>query len=58
MKIIFLPGLALLIAVGCTTTPALAAGCLKGPAVGGVAGHFAGHHSVLGAGAGLRHWSS
>jgi hypothetical protein len=52
MKIIFLPALALLMAVGCTTTPARAAGCLKGAAVGGVAGHFAGHHGVLGAGAG------
>lgn len=29
-----------------------AAGCLKGAAVGGVAGHFAGHHGVLGAVAG------
>jgi hypothetical protein len=32
--------------------PAYAAGCLKGAAVGGVAGHVAGHHGVLGAGAG------
>jgi outer membrane lipoprotein SlyB len=32
--------------------PVHAAGCLKGAAVGGVAGHFAGHHGVLGAGAG------
>ena len=31
---------------------AQAAGCLKGAAVGGVAGHFAGHHAVLGALAG------
>jgi hypothetical protein len=29
-----------------------AAGCLKGAAVGGVAGHFAGHHAILGALAG------
>ena len=29
--------------------PAEAKGCLKGAAVGGVAGHFAGHHGVLGA---------
>ena len=29
-----------------------AAGCLKGAAVGGVAGHMAGHHGLLGAGAG------
>ena len=33
MKIIFLPALALLMAVGCTTTPARAAGCLNGAAV-------------------------
>jgi hypothetical protein len=32
--------------------PAHAAGCLKGAAVGGVAGHFMGHHGLLGAGAG------
>ncbi len=32
--------------------PAEAAGCLKGAAVGGVAGHVAGHHGVLGAAAG------
>jgi hypothetical protein len=29
-----------------------AAGCLKGAAVGGVGGHFAGHHGLLGAAAG------
>ncbi len=34
------------------TTPADARGCLKGAAVGGVAGHFAGHHGWLGAAAG------
>ena len=33
-------------------SPAQAAGCLKGAAVGGLAGHVAGHHGVLGAGAG------
>jgi hypothetical protein len=31
---------------------AFAAGCLKGAAVGGVAGHVAGHHGVMGAAAG------
>ena len=31
---------------------ASAKGCLKGAAVGGVAGHFAGGHSVIGAGVG------
>ena len=29
-----------------------AAGCLKGAAVGGVAGHFMGHHGGVGAAAG------
>jgi hypothetical protein len=52
MRIIFLPAFALLMAVGSATTLARAAGCVKGAAVGGVAGHFAGHHGVLGAGAG------
>jgi hypothetical protein len=32
--------------------PADAAGCLKGAAVGGVAGHYLGHHGWLGAGVG------
>jgi hypothetical protein len=32
--------------------PAHAAGCLRGAAVGGVAGHFAGHHGLIGAGIG------
>ena len=31
---------------------AQAGGCLKGAVVGGVAGHFAGRHPILGAGAG------
>ena len=52
MKFTLLPAIALLMAVGWATVPAQAAGCLKGAAVGGVAGHFAGHHGVLGAGAG------
>ena len=44
--------LALSLTAGVMSSAANAAGCLKGAAVGGVAGHFAGHHSVLGAGAG------
>jgi hypothetical protein len=28
------------------------AGCLSGAAVGGIAGHFAGHHGLIGAGIG------
>jgi len=52
MKFILLPAaLAFFIAAG-WLEPAQAAGCLKGAAVGGVAGHLAGHHGVLGAGAG------
>ncbi len=45
-------GLALALTAGIMSSGANAAGCLKGAAVGGVAGHFAGHHGVLGAGAG------
>ena len=44
--------LALSLTAGVMSSAANAAGCLKGAAVGGVAGHFAGHHGVLGAGAG------
>jgi uncharacterized protein YcfJ len=32
--------------------PAAAAGCVKGAIIGGVAGHYLGHHGLLGAGAG------
>lgn len=35
-----------------TAAPANAAGCLKGAAVGGVAGHYVGNHGLLGAGVG------
>ena len=53
MKFMLLPAAtAFLIAAGWVASPAHAAGCLKGAAVGGVAGHVAGHHGVLGAGAG------
>ena len=45
-------GLALALTAGFMSSGANAAGCLKGAAVGGVAGHFAGHHGLLGAGAG------
>ena len=51
MKYMLLPAaFAFLMAAG--WVPVQAAGCLKGVAVGGVAGHYAGHHGVLGAGAG------
>ena len=39
-------------AVASSSTPAPAAGCLKGAVIGGVAGHYVGHHGLLGAGAG------
>ena len=39
----------LLISLGAMSATAEAAGCLKGAAVGGVAGHFAGRHTVAGA---------
>ena len=40
------------VAVGLSSTPAPAKGCLKGEVVGGVAGHYLRHHGWLGAGAG------
>lgn len=50
MKALFLSVAALAAA---TSSPVMAAGCLKGAAVGGVAGHFVGRgHAVLGAAAG------
>jgi hypothetical protein len=53
MKSILMPAaLALVLAAWLTPAPVEAAGCLKGAAVGGVAGHLAGHHGLLGAGAG------
>jgi hypothetical protein len=51
MKFMLLPA-AFTLFMGSIAAPAEAAGCLKGAAVGGVAGHYAGHHGVLGAGAG------
>lgn len=46
--------LAILVAASAVAVPqqAGAVGCLSGAAVGGVAGHFAGHHGLLGAAAG------
>jgi hypothetical protein len=45
-------GCAAIIFAVATVTSAEAKGCLKDAAVGGVAGHVAGHHGVLGAAAG------
>ncbi len=46
--------LALFASVATVALPhdAKALGCLSGAAVGGVAGHYAGHHGILGAAAG------
>ena len=52
MKLIFAGAMMALLSTAFLSSPADAAGCLKGAAVGGVAGHFAGHHGLLGAGAG------
>jgi hypothetical protein len=48
MKLILALGAALLVTPA-IMSPASAAGCVKGAAVGGVAGHFAGHHGLAGA---------
>jgi len=54
MKAILLPAAFAVAVTGLalSSTPAPARGCLKGAVLGGVAGHFAGHHGLLGAGAG------
>jgi hypothetical protein len=43
---------ALALAFSIATIPAQAKGCIKGTLIGGTAGHFAGHHGLLGAAAG------
>ena len=50
MKKLFIAGS--LAAVALAPSPALAKGCLRGAAAGGVAGHFAHHHAIMGAMAG------
>jgi hypothetical protein len=52
MKTILTIAAAAMIAAAAVPGPAQAAGCLKGAAVGGVAGHFVGHHGLVGAGIG------
>ncbi len=51
-KILLLAAMAMAPGVALAPIHAQAAGCLKGAAVGGVAGHMAGHHTMLGAAAG------
>ena len=43
---------ALALVFSTATIPAQAKGCIKGALIGGTAGHFAGHHGLLGAAAG------
>jgi hypothetical protein len=53
VKYMLLPvAVASFIAAGWVASPSYGAGCVKGAAVGGIAGHVAGHHGVIGAGAG------
>ena len=52
MKSILVAAGAMLAVVSLSSGPSEAAGCVKGAVVGGVAGHFVGHHGLLGAGAG------
>ena len=54
MKALLVPAAFALAVTGLavSATPAPAKGCLKGAVIGGVAGHFVGHHGLLGAGAG------
>ena len=52
MKSILTVAAAALLAVTAMSGPVQAAGCLKGAAAGGVAGHFLGHHGLIDAGVG------
>src|ERR1700686_340069 len=52
MKLILVAAAAMLAVVGLSSGPSEAAGCVKGAVVGGIAGHFVGHHGLLGAGGG------
>jgi hypothetical protein len=53
MKSLLIPvGLALALVAATAAAPAQASGCLKGAAIGGVVGRYAGHHGLLGAGVG------
>jgi hypothetical protein len=52
MKLVLVAAAAMLAVVSLSSGPSEAAGCVKGAVVGGVAGHFIGHHGLLGAGAG------
>jgi hypothetical protein len=49
MKTLSLALVVAALALSSAALPANAAGCIRGAAVGGVAGHLAGHHSLAGA---------
>ena len=51
-RIVLAAACALSIGAAANVPSAEAAGCLSGAAIGGTAGHFAGHHALLGAAAG------
>src|SRR5690242_9641139 len=52
MKSMLVAAAAALAVIGLSSSPSEAAGCVKGAMVGGVDGHFAGHHGLVGAGVG------
>jgi uncharacterized protein YcfJ len=52
MKSMLTAAAAMLAVIGLSSGPSEAAGCVKGAVIGGIAGHFVGHHGLLGAGAG------
>jgi hypothetical protein len=52
MSIKFITATLALATLALSSSPVLARGCLKGAAVGAVAGHFAHHHGMAGAAAG------
>ena len=52
MKTMLVAATAMLAVIGLSSGPSEAAGCVKGAVIGGIAGHFVGHHGLLGAGAG------
>jgi hypothetical protein len=49
MKMLLGISTALLLMTATTSVPANARGCLRGAAVGGIAGHYAGRHGFIGA---------
>jgi len=61
MKSVSLITAAVIVSAILVSGSAQAAGCLKGAVVGGIAGHYAGNHGLLGAGAGCligRHYEN